>query len=192
MHSHWATTIRRKITQQHADIMACWFPCETTSHFLWVQSGFIICDALCHLPIAAPLFFGSGNQEENQTTLLLEPNELQMHVRRHNYRTTALISRASKIMLKSFKLGFSSTWTKNFHMYKLDLEKAEEPEIKFPTYPGSYKKKQDNSKKTSASLAMLKSLTVWITTNCGIFLKRWEYQTALSASWEICMQEKKE
>ena len=130
IHSHWATTIRQKITHQHADIMACWFPCETISHFLWVQSCFIICDALCHLPIAAPLFFGSGNQEENQTTLL-EPNELQIHVRWYNYRTTALISHASKIMLKSFKLGFSSTWTKNFHMYKLDLEKAEEPEINF-------------------------------------------------------------
>ena len=33
---------------------------------------------------------------------------------------------------------------------------------------------------------MLKSLTVWITTNCGKFLKRWEYQTTLPASWEIC------
>ena len=32
-------------------------------------------------------------------------------------------------MLKSFKLGFSSTWTENFQLYKLDLEKAEEPEI---------------------------------------------------------------
>ena len=57
IHNHWATMIRRKITHQHADIMACWFPCETTSHFLWVQSCFIICDALYHLPIAAPLYF---------------------------------------------------------------------------------------------------------------------------------------
>ena len=38
---------------------------------------------------------------------------------------------------KSFKLGFSSTWTKNFQMNKLDVEKAEEPEIKFPAYVGS-------------------------------------------------------
>ena len=35
-------------------------------------------------------------------------------------------------------------------------------------------------------------LTVWITVNCGKFLKRWEYQTTLSASWEICMQVKKQ
>ena len=46
---------------------------------------------------------------------------------------------------KSFKLGFSSTWTQNFQMYKLDLETAEEPEIKSPTSAGS-QKKQENSK----------------------------------------------
>ena len=51
-----------------------------------------------------------------------------------NYRTIVLISHASS---KSFKLGFNSTWTENFQMYKLDLEKAEEPEIKFPTSAGS-------------------------------------------------------
>ena len=39
---------------------------------------------------------------------------------------------------------------------------------------------------------MPKPLTVWITTNCGKFLKRWEYQTTLPASWEICMQVKKQ
>ena len=37
-----------------------------------------------------------------------------------------------------------------------------------------------------------KPLTVWITTNCGKFQKRWEYQTTLPASWEICMQAKKQ
>ena len=39
---------------------------------------------------------------------------------------------------------------------------------------------------------MLKPLTVWVTTNCGKFLKRWEYQTTLSASWETCMRVKKQ
>ena len=37
-----------------------------------------------------------------------------------------------------------------------------------------------------------KVLTVWITTNCGKFLKRWDYQTTWPASWEICMQVKKQ
>ena len=78
-------------------------------------------------------------------------------------------------------------------MFKLDLEKAEEPEIKLPTSIGS-QEKQEKSRKTStsASLTMLKPLTVWITTNYGKFLKRWKYQTTLPASWETCMQVKKQ
>ena len=54
--------------------------------------------------------------------------------------------------------------------------------------------KQENSRKisTSALLTMPKPLTVWITTNCGKFWKRWEYQTTWPVSWEICMQVKKQ
>ena len=78
-------------------------------------------------------------------------------------------------------------------MFKLDLEKAEEPEIKLPTSAGSLKK-QESSRKTSTSalFTMPKPLTVWITTNCGKFWKRWEYQTTWPASWEISMQVKKQ
>ena len=81
----------------------------------------------------------------------------------------------------------------NFQMLKLDLEKAKEPEIKLPTFAGS-SKQQESSRETSTSalLTMRKPLTVWITTNCGKFFKRWEYQTTLPASWEICMQVKKQ
>ena len=61
-------------------------------------------------------------------------------------------------------------------MFKLDLEKAEESEIKVPTSVGS-QKKQENSRKASALLTKPKPLTVWITANCGKFFKRWEYQT---------------
>ena len=54
----------------------------------------------------------------------------------------------------------------NFQMFKLDLEKAEDLEIKLPTYIES-SKKQENSRKTStsASLTTLKPLTMWVTTN---------------------------
>ena len=81
----------------------------------------------------------------------------------------------------------------NFQMFKLDLEKAEEPQNKLPVSIGALKK-QESSKKTSTSalFTMSKPLTVWITTNCGKFLKRWEYQTTWPASWEICMQVKKQ
>ena len=65
-------------------------------------------------------------------------------------------------------------------MFKLDLEKAEEPETKLPTYVGSLKEREYSSKtSTSALLIMPKPLTVWITTNCGKFLERWEYLTCL-------------
>ena len=51
-------------------------------------------------------------------------------------------------------------------MFKLDFEKAEEPEIKLPTSTGSLKK-QESSRKASALMNMPKLLTVWITTKCG-------------------------
>ena len=55
-------------------------------------------------------------------------------------------------------------------------------------------RKNKSSRKTSTSslLTNSKPLTVWITTNCEKFFKRWEYQTTWSASWEICMQVKKQ
>ena len=69
-----------------------------------------------------------------------------------------------------------------------DLEKAEEPEIKLPISTGS----QESSRKTSTSTSLTMPLTVWITINCGKFWKRWESQTTWPASWEICMQVKKQ
>ena len=78
-------------------------------------------------------------------------------------------------------------------MFKLDLEKAEEPEIKLPSSTGS-QRKQGNSRKTYtfASLSTLNSLIVWMKTNCGKFLKRWENQSILPTSWETCLQVKKQ
>ena len=110
-----------------------------------------------------------------------------------SYCTVAFISHASKIMLKIRQARLQQNVTMNFQMFKLDLEKTKEPEIKLSTSVGS-SKKQGSSRKTStsASLTMLTPLTVWITTNCGQFWKWWEYQTTLPASWEICMQVKKQ
>ena len=73
----------------------------------------------------------------------------------------------ARLCSKSFKLGFSNTWTENFQMYKLGFEEAEEPEIKLSTFDA---RKQENSRKTStsASLITLKSLMVRITTNWKI------------------------
>ena len=59
-----------------------------------------------------------------------------------NCHTIALISHTSKIMLKILQARFGNTWTVNFQMFKLVLEKAEEPEIKLPTFTGSLKNQE--------------------------------------------------
>ena len=67
-----------------------------------------------------------------------------------NVQTTTQLH-SSNMLLNSCskfpKPGFNSTWTKNFQIYKLDLEKAEEPEIKFPTSIGSSRKQESSRKK---------------------------------------------
>ena len=72
-------------------------------------------------------------------------------------------------------------------MYNLDLENTQEPEIKLPVSVASYKKQRNFRKKKIyfffVSLIVLKPLNMWIPTNCGKFLKRWEYQTTLP----VCM-----
>ena len=78
-------------------------------------------------------------------------------------------------------------------MFKLDLEKAEKPEIKLPASVGS-SKRQKSYRKTyiSALLTMPKPLTMWITKNYGKFLNRLEYQTTLLTFCEIYMQVRKQ
>ena len=104
-----------------------------------------------------------------------------------NYCRIALIPHTRKVMLKILQARFQQYVNMNFQMFKLDLEKAEEPDIKLPTSTGS-SRKQESSRKTSALLSTPKPLTVWVTANCGEFWKRREYQTTWPASWETCMQ----
>src|SRR5574337_700378 len=87
-----------------------------------------------------------------------------------NYHTIALISHASKVTLKILQARLQQYVNRELPMFKLVLEKAEEPEIKLPTSAGSWKK-QESSRKTSLSalLTMPKPLAVWITINCGKF-----------------------
>ena len=81
-----------------------------------------------------------------------------------NAQTTAQLHSShtlAKQCSKFFKTGFNSRWTINFQMFKLDLEKAEEPEIKLTTTIKS-SKKQESARKTyiSALLTMPKPLTM--------------------------------
>ena len=95
-----------------------------------------------------------------------------------DYCTTALISHASKVMLKILQARLQQYVNRELPDVQAGFQKAEEPEIKLPKSTGSLKK-QENSKKTSTSalLTTPKPFTVWITTNCGKFFKRWEHQT---------------
>ena len=97
------------------------------------------------------------------------------------YHTIVLILHASKIMLKILQARLQQYMNCDLpssNQFKLDFGKVKEPEIKLATSVAS-SKKQENTRKTSTSalLTMPKPLTVWITTNCGKYFKRWEYQT---------------
>ena len=84
-----------------------------------------------------------------------------------DYCTIALISHANEIMLKILQARLQQYVNQ---MFKLVLEKAEEPEIKLPKSARSWKKQESSSKTSiSALLTMPKPLTVWITMNCGKF-----------------------
>ena len=108
-----------------------------------------------------------------------------------NYLTIALISNGSKVMLKILQASLQQYMNCEIPDVKAGFRKGKEPEIKLSTSVGS-SKKQASFRKTSALLTVPKPLTVWITTNCGKFFKRWEYQTTLPASWETCVQVKRQ
>ena len=101
------------------------------------------------------------------------------------------VSHASKVMLKILQARLQQYVNHELPDVQAGFRKAEEPEIKLPTSAGS-SKKEESSRKTSALLTMPKLLTVWITINCGKFWKRWESQTTWPASWETCMQVRKQ
>ena len=83
------------------------------------------------------------------------PKNVQTAIQLHSFYLIA------RLCPKSFKIGFSIMRIENFQMYKLDFEEAEEPEIKLPTFVGSWRKQRNSSKTSmSASLTMLKPLTV--------------------------------
>ena len=84
--------------------------------------------------------------------------------------------------------------TKNFQIYKPCLEKAERaPRDQIANICWIIQKAREFQKNIYfCFIRYAKALTVWITTNCGNFLKRWEYKTTLLASWEIYTHVKKQ
>ena len=108
-----------------------------------------------------------------------------------NYCTVAFISHASKVMFKILQARL--WWYVNWDLPDIQtgFRKDRRARDQIASFVGS-KRKQGDSGKTSSSLTLLKPSTVWITTNCGKFLNRWEYQTTLPVSWETFMWVKKQ
>ena len=110
-----------------------------------------------------------------------------------NYRTIALISHTSKVMLKILQARLQQYVNRELPDVQAGFRKVRGTRVQIANIARS-SKKQESSRKASISvlLSMSKPLTVWITINSGKFWKRWEYQTTWPASWETCMQVRKQ
>ena len=110
-----------------------------------------------------------------------------------NYRTIALISHTSKIMLKILQARLQQYVTHELLDVQAGFRKGRGTRDQIANIHWIIEKAREFQKNTYFRfMTVLKLLTMWLTTNCGKSLKRWEYQTTLSASWEICMQVKKQ
>ena len=110
-----------------------------------------------------------------------------------NYHTTALISHTSKVMLKILQGRLQQYMNHELPDVQAGFRKGRRTRDQIANIHWIIEKAGDSRKTSSfAFLTTPKPLTVGITTNSGKFLKRWEYQTTWPASWEICMQVKKQ
>ena len=107
-----------------------------------------------------------------------------------NYRTIALLSHSRKVMLKILQARLQQYVNCELPDVQAGFRKSRGTRDQIANICWIIKKAQE--KKSTALLTMPKPLSVWIITNCGKFLKRWEYQTTWPASWEICMQVRKQ
>ena len=110
-----------------------------------------------------------------------------------NYHTIAFISQASKVMLNILQARLQQYKNHELPDVQAAFRKDRGNQRSNCQHPLDHRKSR-SSRKTciSALLTMSKPLTVWITTKCGKFFKKWEYQNTLPAPWEICMQVKKQ
>ena len=110
-----------------------------------------------------------------------------------NYHTIALISHTNKVMLKILQAKLQQYMNCELPDVQAVFRKVRGPREQTANIRWIIEKAREFQKtSTSALLTMPKPLTVWITTNWGKLLKKWEYQTTWPASWEICMQVRKQ
>ena len=106
-----------------------------------------------------------------------------------NYRTIALISHTNKVMLKILQERLQQYMNQECPDVQAGFREGRGAREQIASIHWIIEKARE-FQDTSPSLTMPKPLTVWITTNCGKFLKRCEYQTTWPASWITCMQVK--
>ena len=111
-----------------------------------------------------------------------------------NYHTIALISHASNVVLKILQARLQQYMNWELPDVQAGFRKGRGTRDQIANIRWIIEKAREFKKKTSTyvSLTTLKPLTVWITTNCGKFFKRLEYQTTLLVSWETFMSVKKQ
>ena len=111
-----------------------------------------------------------------------------------NHQTAALISHASKVMLKILHARLQHYANQELPDVQVGLRKGRRTRNQIANIHWIIEKARDFQKKTSisVSLTMLKPLTVWIIKNFEKLLDSWEYQTILSVSWETYMLVKKQ
>ena len=109
-----------------------------------------------------------------------------------NSCTIALSSHASKVMLKILQARLQQYVNRELTDVQTGFRKGRGARNQIANIHLIIEKAREFQEKSLLLLYWLRHLTVWITTNCGKFLKRWEYQTTLPASWEICTQVKKQ
>ena len=110
-----------------------------------------------------------------------------------DYCTVALISHASKVKLKTLQARLQQYLNRKLPDVQAGFRKGWGTRDQIANICWIIKKSKSFRKTSiSALLTMPKPLTVWITRNCGKFFKRWAYETTWPASWEICIQVKKQ
>ena len=109
-----------------------------------------------------------------------------------NYRTVALISHASKVMLKILQARLQQYMNHELPDVQAGFRKGRGTRNQIANICWIIEKESPRKTSISALLTMSNPLTVWITLNCGNFWKRWEYQTTWPASWETYMQVRKQ
>ena len=109
-----------------------------------------------------------------------------------NYRTIALISNASKVMLQILQARLQQCMNRELPDVQAGIRKGRGTKDQIANIHWIIEKAREFQKNLYFCFIDYAKAFVWITTNCGKFWKRWEYQTTLFASWEICIQVRKQ